>query len=110
MDLGSVITLALFSFGLMVVIAGLASLLIRGIVVLLAGAQRKAAPPTSVAISVAPAVDEPAAPVAAIAAAVYAVVGAHRLVHIGEVPRGAGWTATGRLAHHGSHMPRRTPR
>lgn len=110
MDLGSVISLALFSFGLMAVIAGLASVLIRGIVVLLAGAKRKAPPATPVAISVAPAVDETAAHVAAIAAAVYAVVGAHRLVRIGETARDAGWTATGRLAHHGSHAPRRTPR
>jgi hypothetical protein len=110
MDLGSVITLALFAFGLMVVIAGLASLLIRGIVLVLAGAKRKAAPPTPVAISVEPAVDEAAAHVAAIAAAVYAVVGAHRLVHIGEVQRDVGWLTTGRLAHHASHAPRRTPR
>jgi len=42
MDLGSVISLALFSFGLMVIIAGLASLLIRGIVIVLAGARAKA--------------------------------------------------------------------
>ncbi len=110
MDLESVISLALFSFGLMVIIAGLASLLIRGIVVVLAGAKRKAAPPTPVAITVAPAIDETAAHVAAIAAAVYAVVGAQRLVHIGEAARDAGWTATGRLSHHASHTPRRTPR
>lgn len=109
MELGSVISLSFFAFGLMAVIAGLASVLIRGIVVLLAGTKRKAAAPTPVAISVAPAVDETAAHVAAIAAAVYAVIGAHRLVHIGEAQRGAGWTATGRLAHHGSHAPRRTP-
>jgi len=110
MDIGPSLTIAAFSYGLMVVIAGLAALLIRGIVVALASTQRKAAAPTPVSISVAPAVDDTAAHVAAIAAAVYAVVGAHRLVHIGEVPRGAGWTATGRLAHHGSHTPRRSPR
>lgn len=110
MELGPVITLSLFSFGLMVVIAGLASLLIRGIVLLLAGGNRQVAAPTPVAISVAPALDDTAAHVAAIAAAVYAVVGAHRLVHIGDAQRGAGWTATGRLAHHGSHTPRRAPR
>ncbi len=109
MDLGSVISLALFSFGLMVVIAALASVLIRGIVVVLAGAKAKAPPAaTQVAISVEPAVDETAAHVAAIAAAVYAVLGAHRLVHVHEVPRGPGWTTTGRLAHHASHLPRRS--
>lgn len=110
MDLGSVITLALFAFGLMIVIAGLASLLIRGIVSVLARSKAKAPPPTPVSISVEPAVDETAAHVAAIAAAIYAVLGAHRLVHIHEVPRGPGWTATGRLAHHTSHAPRRTSR
>jgi hypothetical protein len=109
MDVGSTISLALFSFGMMVVIAGLASVLIRGIVIVLASSKRTAQP-TPVSIAVAPAVDETAAHVAAIAAAVYAVVGPHRLVHIGEVPRGPGWTTTGRLAHHVSHTPRRTPR
>jgi hypothetical protein len=111
MDLGAIISLSFFAFGLMAVIAGLSSLLIRGIVIGLARTQRKAAPaPTAVSITVAPAVDETAAHVAAIAAAVYAVIGAHRLVHIHEVPRGPGWTGTGRLAHHASHTPRRSPR
>lgn len=113
MDVESVVKLSLFSYGLMVVIAVLAAVLIRGIVVALASTKKKAAPAaaaTPVSISVEPEVDETAAHVAAIAAAVYAVLGAHRLVHIHEVPRGPGWTATGRLAHHGSHLPRHSPR
>ena len=43
---------------------------------------------------------------AAIAAAVYAVIGAHRLVHIGEAQRGAGWTTEIRTRLHTSHTPR----
>jgi hypothetical protein len=40
--------------------------------------------------------------VAAISAAVAAMVGAHRIVHIEPAP-GLGWQAEGRAAHHGSH-------
>jgi hypothetical protein len=113
MDVGPSISLAVFSYVLMVVIAGLAAVLIRGIVVVLASIKAKQKKPeaaTAVAISVAPAIDETAAHVAAIAAAVYAILGAHRLVHIGEVPRGPAWTYTGRTMHQTSHAPRRTPR
>jgi hypothetical protein len=42
--------------------------------------------------------------------AVRAIRGAHRLVHIGEAMPDPAWTATGRLAHHASHMPRHTGR
>lgn len=41
--------------------------------------------------------------VAAIAAAVYAFMGAHRIVHIEERSRSRSWTAEGRTAHHVSH-------
>jgi hypothetical protein len=40
--------------------------------------------------------------VAAISAAISAVIGAHRIVHI-EPALGLGWQAEGRAAHHGSH-------
>ncbi len=41
--------------------------------------------------------------VAAIAAAVAAVMGAHRIVHIEPAHHGGGWLAEGRSAQHGSH-------
>ncbi|MBK8176461.1 MAG: hypothetical protein IPK66_14680 [Rhodospirillales bacterium] len=113
MDIESTIKLAAFSYGMMAVIAGLSAVFIRGIVIVLAASKSKkkaVAAPTAVSISVAPVVDETAAHVAAVAAAVYAILGAHRLVHIGEVPRGAAWTASGRTMHQTSHVPQRTPR
>ena len=109
MDFGGSVQTSIFAYLLMAVVAMLAAVMVRRIVIILQRAQqrRKAeVAPTPVSISVAPAVDETAAHVAA----VYAVLGAHRLVHIGEAAPGAAWTATGRLAHHASHMPRRTGR
>ena len=45
--------------------------------------------------------------IAVIAAAVYAMTGAQRIVHIKDVSRGRTWTASGRAAHYASHqLPR----
>jgi hypothetical protein len=112
MDFGGSVQTSIFAYVLMAVVAMLAAVMVRGIVIVLqrAGQRREAASSTPVSISVAPAVDETAAHVAAVAAAVYAILGAHRLVHIGEAAPGPAWTAMGRLAHHASHMPRRTGR
>jgi hypothetical protein len=41
--------------------------------------------------------------IAAISAAVAAIVGAHRIVHIEPEHPGGGWLAEGRTAHHSSH-------
>lgn len=108
MDLGSVIGMAGFAFGLMAVIGLLCSVLIRAIVAILARAQsaRAAATPTPVSVSVTEARDETAAHVAAVAAAVYAVIGAHRLVRIGEAGRSPIWSTLGRTQHQTSHTPR----
>jgi len=47
-------------------------------------------------------------PVAAIAAAVYAVIGKHRIVRIQRSSRGHDWIVGGRSSHHQSHnIPRR---
>jgi hypothetical protein len=112
MDFGGSVQTSIFAYVLMAVVAMLAAVMVRGIVILLqrVGQRREAVSSTPVSISVAPAVDETAPHVAAVAAAVYAILGAHRLVHIGEAAPGPAWTATGRLAHHASHMPRRTGR
>lgn len=47
----------------------------------------------------------PAQILAVISAAAYAVVGSHRLIHVGEWPRGSGWTTEVRQRHHVSHSP-----
>jgi hypothetical protein len=46
--------------------------------------------------------------VAAITAAVYATIGAHRIVYIGESAPGSSWTAEMRTRHHASHVLTRT--
>lgn len=46
-----------------------------------------------------------AAIVAAISAAVYAVIGAHRIVYLTEARRGSSWTSEMRSQHHTSHTP-----
>ncbi|MDZ3835846.1 MAG: hypothetical protein U0S49_00535 [Rhodospirillales bacterium] len=109
MDLGSVIGMAGFAFGLMAVIALLCAVMIRVIVALLArtqGSRGQAAAATPVSVSVSEARDETAAHVAAVAAAVYAVIGAHRLVRIGEPGRSPIWSSLGRTQHQTSHTPR----
>jgi hypothetical protein len=50
----------------------------------------------------------PPAHVAAITAALQAVLGGHRIVHIDDGSGASGWTAQGRAVHHGSHaVPQR---
>lgn len=110
MDFGGSIQTSLFAYGLMAVVSLLAAVMVQGIVVVLQRTQKKPQAPTSVSISVAPSVNETEAHVAAVAAAVYAVLGAHRLVHIGDASRAPGWAAYGRSVHHTSHAPRRSGR
>lgn len=55
----------------------------------------------------------PAEHVAAIAAAIHALTGEHRIVHIAhahDAHRHEGWASEGRLAHHRSHSPDHHPR
>lgn len=97
-------------YGLGAVIALGAAVLIKGIVVALAWADRgptSAAKPVAVATPSAPpsAGAVPPHHLVAIAAAAHAMVGAHRIVHIGAAGTGAGWSAEGRFAQHGSHHP-----
>lgn len=98
---------ALFGYALMAVIAVLSACFIRLIVIALASTAKKTAvAPTPVLVSVTPARDEGAAVAAAIGAAVYAMLGAHRLVYIGEAKPGVGWTSEIRTRLHTSHTPR----
>jgi hypothetical protein len=45
--------------------------------------------------------------IAAITAAVCAILGAHRIVHIQDMGRGTSWTTGGRMMHQTSHQPTR---
>ena len=107
---------ALMGYGLTIVVAMAAAGLIWLIVQTLEAMQKKkrvAAPPTAVQVAVAPEpekVDETARHVAAVAAAVYATLGAARLVYVGEGAHSPAWASTGRTIHQTSHMPKRAPK
>jgi hypothetical protein len=119
MGLGGAVLLSVLAYFLMAVIAMLTAVMVLGIVVLLQRVQQRVearAAPMPVSVAVVPTPDENALRAAAIAAAVYTMVGPHRLIHIGEAARGSAsaWLGEVRTAHHSSHQvePRtsRSPR
>ena len=95
----AVIVLTLKVYLLAAVISMAVAVAIRGIVMALSrtGANTRAAVPAKPAGSASQ--DEQL--IAVIGAAVYTVMGDHRIISIRA--RGAGWAAGGRAAHHGSH-------
>jgi hypothetical protein len=95
-------------YGLAIVISLLVAVLIRGIVAVLALTRKEVDTPAP-AVAVTPST-VPGDDIAAIAAAVYAVLGAHRIVHIERGRRGLVWTAEGRVSHHISHNVSRRSR
>jgi hypothetical protein len=111
--MGDAFLLSLQMFGLVIVVSMLVAAMIRAIVYTLSAMQKKRQPATAPAAP--PPVPATAEPdpaeydIAVIAAAVYATVGAPRILHI-EDRRGVSWTVGGRLAHHGSHAVPHRPR
>ncbi len=105
--MNEIILLSLTMYGLAIVISMFVALVIWGIGVSISSQTKREAPGSKVTMS-APVVDEAEADIAAIAAAVYAMLGAHRIVHIEDVGRGLSWTAEGRWMHQTSHKV--TPR
>jgi hypothetical protein len=107
------LTKAALAYGLTIVVAMAAAGLIWLIVMTLESMQKKrqaAAVPTAITVAVEPEPeqqDETAQHVAAVAAAVYATLGAARLVYVGEKPVSTAWRTTGRAIHQTSHMPKR---
>jgi len=100
--MGSIIGLSLAIYGLVIVISLLVALLIKGIVIAFEHfARHKESAMPAKAPAMQAAGESP--PIAAITAAVYAVIGPHRIVHIRHAGRERGWTAEGRSLHHTSH-------
>lgn len=85
----------------------LVALLVRGLVALTARVEQAVGSAVPEAKVCPVDLGIPEEDVAAVFAAVYAVIGPHRVVHIG--PAGRSWIAEGRVAHHASHTPH-TPR
>ena len=112
---GELSWLSVQMYGLAIVISFAVALLIKIVVVVLSIPQRReraaaeaAKPAARAAPAPQPAVDAAADDIAAIAAAVYAMIGAHRIVRIQEgADVGRAWTAEGRLVHQTSHQPLR---
>ena len=101
--MSEVIIKTLWIYGLAIVVSLAVAVVIKVIVVALGKLERTpAAPPRPAAVPPVPlAVD--ADHIAVIAAAVHAMTGAHRIVHIEAAPHQSGWAAEGRQAHHASH-------
>ena len=98
-------------YGIVIVVSMLVALVIRGIVIVLsrqaAQTETKAPVKPVPAPAIQPAIAGiPQEHLAVITAAVAAMMGAHRIVHIEMAGRGIGWTAEARTVHHTSHAPR----
>lgn len=106
--MSEVIMKTLWMYGLAIVISLAVAVVIKLIVVVLGALERKpeAAPKPAPA---APAFSLLGDHVAAISAAVYSVLGAHRIIRI-EEQRHAGWVVEGRMAHHTSHAVQQHPK
>ena len=101
--MSEVIIKTLWIYGLAIIVSLAVAVVIKVIVVALNKLERKpAAPAQPAAVAPAPFAVE-ADHIAVIAAAVHAMTGAHRIVHIETGPHQSGWAAGGRQAHHSSH-------
>lgn len=101
--MSEVIIKTLFIYGLAIIVSLAVAVVIKVIVVALNMLERKPAEPAQpIAVPPAPFAAE-ADHIAVIAAAVHAMTGANRIVHIEAAPHHSGWAAEGRLAHHVSH-------
>jgi hypothetical protein len=96
------VLLSIKIYALAIVISMAVAVMIKLIVLVASGRKPQARPVVQPRGTVA-AAGPPAEHVAAIAAAIYAYLGAHRIVHIEERSRNRAWTAEGRTAHHVSH-------
>jgi hypothetical protein len=95
----------LLIYSLAILLSLLVAILSKGILTVSGWLQRR--PDEAVGIAAAPVGTPAHDDIAVIAAAVYAMTGARRIVHIEDVSRGRTWTASGRAAHYASHhLPR----
>lgn len=107
--MNDVILKTLWMYGLAIVVSLAVAVVIKLIVVILGALERMPAAAPKPAATPGPSRDVVADHVAAISAAVYAMLGAHRIVRI-EEQRQIGWVTEGRLAHHTSHAVQHHPK
>ena len=106
--MSEVIIKTLWIYGLTIIVSLGVAVVIKVIVLTLGRLERKPAP-SPLPVEQAPLSIE-AHHVAAIAAAVHAMGGAHRVVHIEAAHRHQEWAAGGRQAQHASHAPPHHPK
>ncbi len=103
--------LSIAVYGVAIVISFAVAAVIKGIVVALPLAERRARRAAEAAARAAPAAPEvPPEHVAAIGTALAATLGAHHIIHIEDRGRGVTWTAEGRMLHQTSHAVSRSGR
>jgi hypothetical protein len=108
--MSDVILKTLWIYALAVVVSLAVAVVIKVIVVVLSAFERKPeAAPKPAGTSPATAFDLLGDHIAAISAAVYSVLGAHRIIHI-EEHRRPEWVVEGRMAHHTSHAVQHHPK
>lgn len=101
----------LWMYGLAIVVSMGVAVIIKLIVVALGVLEKKPAlAPAAAQAAVAADEGVPAGHVAAIAAAIYTVIGEHRILNIQDAHRHDGWVSEGRQAHHHSHVVDHHPR
>jgi Na+-transporting methylmalonyl-CoA/oxaloacetate decarboxylase gamma subunit len=94
-------------YGIVIVVSMLVAAIIRGIVWVLSRQAKQEAVKAPARPAAQPALaGVPQEHLAVITAAVAAMMGAHRIVHIATPDRGYSWTAEARTVHHTSHAPR----
>ena len=112
--MSAIVVTTLWMYGLAIVVSLGVAVVIKLIVVVLGALERRPAEAPAAAAprpAVASADDAvPAEHVAAIAAAIHALIGEHRIVHILDGHKHDGWVAEGRVAHHRSHSLDHHPR
>jgi hypothetical protein len=96
----------LWMFAIAAGVALAVAALIKGLVALLAHAAPRPAPASADPPLPAAVAPPPPAHIAAISAAVYTLLGPHRIVRLQAAESGRGWAGAGRFAQHRSHTPR----
>ena len=104
----SIMMQSLQIYALAIVISFVVALVIRLIVLSLTTREPAAAPAAATSPS-SPTLDQRQLDIAAISAAVYAVLGAHRIVRVEDARRQRAWGLEGRMMHQTSHQVQTRP-
>lgn len=97
-------------YALAIVISLLVAVLIKAVVSALSASQKKSVAKDTKPVETKPAPEPAVSDIPAIAAAVYSMIGSHRIVHIEAGNKQGPWIHEGRILHQTSHAVRHAPR